>query len=235
MKKLLSSVLAVVLCFSVICPVMAAEDDFVPSISYKGAPELVADEDGNYGIMMLSTGDEEGVGEDCLVVTPISEVEGSENIPEDEQEAIMGTYKMLRNGSNKLPYEGDAKDKDMVIRDLFDVRLVCNDGHAEKLAEEGTVLELTFKLGVDADEEVDVMVYVDGEWVPAARVINNGDGTVSIAFEELGLVAISVPAEVESAKTGDSNNVTLWIVVMLAAVVALVAAMVVKHKSATSK
>ncbi len=235
MKKLLSSLLVAVLCFSAVAAVAA--DDFVPSISYKEAPEVVPYENGDYGIMMLSDDWEvlDGISEECLEITPISEVDESDVIPEEEKKEILDVYASLTDGSMKIPYEGEFADQEMVIRDLFDARLVCDDEHAEKLLEKGVVLELTFDLGIAADEKIAVMVYVDGEWVPAVRVINNGDGTVSIAFEELGLVAISVPAEVESAQTGDNASVGMWVVIMLAAVAALLIIFIAKNKRRASK
>jgi len=36
------------------------------------------------------------------------------------------------------------------------------------------------------------MSYVNGEWIPAEEIINNGDGTVTITFKQLCPVAIAV-------------------------------------------
>ncbi len=240
MKKLICGFMSLVLCLSFVGPVMA-EEEFVPSISYKGAPDVVPTEDGYYGIMLTSDDweiiENGELGEECIEITPISEVEDFDDIPEDEKKTILDVYEQLTDGTMEIPYEDDFKDEEMVIRDLFDLRVVCDDGHDAELAKDGVLLEMTFDLGIDADTEVSFMVYVDGEWVPAAKIVNNGDGTVTVAFENAGLVAISVPSDVEAPKTGDTNgnNIVLWSGVMVAAAVVLVALVIFNRKAKTAK
>ena len=40
--------------------------------------------------------------------------------------------------------------------------------------------------------EVAVFSYVDGEWIEAVSVTNNGDGTVTVVFEDICPVAFAV-------------------------------------------
>jgi len=98
MKKWISLLMILVLCTLMVCPVLAAGDDFTPSVSYKPAPD-VEDKPGN------------------LVITPIGDVDKSTEIPDDAREQLKDLYEDLLNGDTDLPDE--AKDK--VIRDLIDV------------------------------------------------------------------------------------------------------------------
>ena len=63
MRKILSFMVVVLLCFGMVTPALAAKDSFVPSIGYKDGPDIVDAEM-----------DEEDVV-DCLVVTSIEEAE----------------------------------------------------------------------------------------------------------------------------------------------------------------
>lgn len=297
MKKLMNFVMVLVLCFASVLPV-AAEEPFVPSISYKGGPEIVPNEDGSYGAL-LNSSDWSIVDKlegKCLRLTPLSEVEASDVIPEEEKEWIINAYRRLLDKSMEIPYEGEFEDLDMVIRELFDLRLLCDDGHDEELQEDGVVLEITLDLGVDKNEKVSIMIYAqdewltaetenntvpgliktsqvinkenkggllqtstktnsnalnnglvktatasatddNGKWVPAAKVTNNGDGTVTIAVEECGLIAASVPAENEPAKTGDINgaNIAILTICAVAAAGVLTGLLFVRHRKATNK
>ena len=78
MRKLMSLTLALLLCFSVCGTAFAAEDDFVPSITYKDGPGLIVEEDGegNRTVGTICGEDEEvldNVAPECLVVTTIAE------------------------------------------------------------------------------------------------------------------------------------------------------------------
>ena len=73
MKKALALVLVLVMCFAFAAPALAETNDFVPSITYKGIPEIIdayfVDEDGN----VLDDIHE------CLIVTSITQAEAGEN------------------------------------------------------------------------------------------------------------------------------------------------------------
>ena len=224
MKRIVCMVVALLICLCAAGPAFAAEG-FVPSISYKDHPEVT---------FPVSLVDKEGkevekVEEGCLVVTSIGKVDESKEIPEDAKKELKDVYKKLSDGSMTLPTDGGS---DLVIRDLFDVSLICTDGHKEELAKEGVYLEVTFDLQVAAGTEVTVMVYLDGQWVSVPKVTNNGDGTVTVLFEDICPVAFAVSEASHNppAQTGDNSNIVLWSGIMAVAAGALVCMLVFRRK-----
>ncbi len=238
MKKTLCLITVMALVLALACSVCAAQDDFVDSITYKGAPALVFDLDGNIGTLYDVNGQViDKISPECLVITSIADVDKSDKIPEDARKELKEVYAALMDGSMELPYE---TDQDMVIRELIDASWLCagsEEDHEAMLAPEGVTLELTFDLGVDKDTNVVVMTYIDGKWAPIVSVKNNGDGTVTCVFEEICPIAFSVPVKDNTppAQTGDQTDLTLWISIMCASALALAAVVVLflrKNKSA---
>lgn len=173
MKKIISVVIAIVVCLSLVGVVMAAEGVFTPSVTYKGQPDVTAVEGA------------EGTG--CLRIVPYAEREAL--LSAEEAALLEEVYTKLENGELKLPKE------EAVVRELLDVALACDHDHAAQFAAGEIAITVTFDLGVEADEVVSVYSYVevDGEykWVEA-QVANNGDGTVAATFAKLCPVAIAV-------------------------------------------
>lgn len=224
MKKIICLAVALLVCFCAVGPAYAAEG-FVPSITYKDHPQVkfpvsLVDEDGN-------TIDE--IDEGCLVVTSIGEVDESKDIPEDARKELKEVYQKLQDGSMELPTDGK---EDYVVRDLFDVSLICTDGHKEELEKEGVYLEVTFDLKVASGTDVVVMVYLDGQWVPVPMVTNNGDGTVTVLFEDICPVAFAVSeaSHTPPAQTGDNSGIVIWGAVMAVAAAALVVMLMFRRK-----
>ena len=172
MKKILSIVLAIVVCLSLVGIVAAAGDAFVPSITYKGQPEVTAVEGAD--------------GDGCLRIVPVAE---ADQLPEADRELLLKVYNELNDGTMTPPTEG-------TIRELLDVALCCDHDHAKQFAAGEIAITVTFDLGVEGDAAISAHSYVevDGEykWVEAESVVNNGDGTVSVTFKKLCPVAISV-------------------------------------------
>lgn len=242
MKKWMTSLLAIVMCIALATPVMAA--DFVKSIEYKPAPEIIYDDDDIIGHIV----DEDGTilsdeHKDCIIITPISESDTLED--EEARKLLEDTYNEFASGEKKLSDvsglnelakevlgEGKTGD-DFVIRDFFDIMFVCSD--YEKLKEHGTTIDLTFNTGIAAGTYITAMVYIDGEWVLLKNVINNGDGTVTVTFDDVCPVAFLVPAESiveETPSTGDNNFQTIitWSAVAIVALGAMVAAVTVYRR-----
>lgn len=208
MKKIVALILALVLILAVVAPAFAA-GTFVPSVSYKDGPEIE---------------DAEMNGEDvghCLIVSSISDAKNkSTDIGQDDRDQLLEVYDQLEDGTMKLPIE-----EDHVIRELVDVSFAetgCvgnTHGHEEWLAEAGNTVTVTFDMGVGKGVEVIVMVYVEGQWIPAEKVTNNGDGTVTVVFEDICPVAFCVVKdEVDGpAQTGDmlGQNLMLWVLLMV--------------------
>ena len=225
MRRLIGWIAVFVLCFSMACPAQAAE--FVPSAGYKDHPNVdgpikLVDEDGNVV---------DDVDDGCLVITSVAEAEDSDEIPEDAKKELLDVYQKLTDGTMTLPY---VDDQEYVIRDLIDISLICDDGHKEKLEEEGVYLELTFELGVVPGIEVVVMVYIDGQWVAVPGVTNNGDGTVTVLFEDICPVTFSVPVESHNppAQTGDTSGILIWTAVLVVSAAALVVLLISRRKAA---
>lgn len=197
MKKVICLCLAVLLCLSIAVPAFAAENEFVPSITYKPQPEIIPEEDGGIGVIRDKKGEAiDSILPDCLCVTPVANIwDDSIVVPKKTEERLLAVYNGLVDGSMELPYEkfGAGLDaSNMVIRDLFDVDMIC-ETHRKMLEKKGNTLELTFNLGVAPDEKIFAMV-LDAEtqeWLPV-ETVNNGDGTVTCTLEKLGVVAFSV-------------------------------------------
>jgi len=241
MKRIICLLVVLMLCLSIAAPAYAAEDTFVPSISVKDSPELVpfGDEFGNLFIGKILDEEDnviDNVPQDCLVITPISEAETSEKIPEDARETLISVYNQLVDGSMKLPYEkvsAELNASNMVIRELVDISWLCED-HPETLAANGITLELTFDLGVRPGEDVVVMTYINGQWNPIEKVVNNGDGTVTCEFEEICPVAFSVSKDAGTnyPQTGDNMDIALWSTLLAVSFVAIAAMFIFYRKSA---
>ena len=227
MKKLLSLLVVLTLCCSMVLPAFAEE--FVPSISYKDVPEVIIDP------CFVEDDVRKELDKGCLDITPVSEALA---VPEAERtpaEALLvEVYGKLLDGSMKLPVGGQMararstepeETKYYIIRDLFDASLVCGDyhtdpSHVEELAKPGVCLEITFDLGIAADEEIMVMTYIDGVWAPIERITNNGDGTLTCLFEEICPIVFCVEDEnqVPTPPTGDTQRQELmfWVIMMVA-------------------
>lgn len=239
MKKIIALTMALVLCCVLVSPAMAAE--FVPSITEKGAPELVTevDEDGNViiGRIVDTNGNLLGyIHQGCLVVTPLYEVHFSEMIPEEAKEMLLYVYEQLKVDDMVIPYEkfnANLNPDNMVIRDLFDVSWLCAD-HPDIVAPAGIYVELTFRLGIGADTDLYVASFKNHQWNPIVSTTNNGDGTVTCLFEDFCPISFSVPmgSDTPPSQTGDPADLTLWIVLMAVSAVALGAVLVIGKKKA---
>lgn len=242
MRKLISLILALMLCLSVCGVVCAAEDDFVPSISYKPGPSLETGRDdggrATIGTIYDASGNILGYvyDEDCLAITTIAEALDDVNtgIPADAEALLEQVYQELLNDNMELPYEND---EDMAIIHLLDASFLCagaTDGidHESVIAPEGVYLELTFDLGVGANVDVVVMSYVDGRWVEV-KAVNNGDGTVTCQFEKICPIAFAVPTgAVETPKTGDTAaaELGLWVALLATSTLAVAALVIFRRK-----
>lgn len=226
MKKMICMVIGLLLCVSMALSVAAAENGFVPSITYKDGPE----------IEKVTLGEEKVDG--CVVVTSIVQAkEKTTDITQEERDLLLELYEVLSDGTMSLPLE-----KGYVIRELVDVSFehegCCNrEDHHDKDAElkkEGVTLSVDFALGVSKDAQIIAMVYIDDEWIPIENVENNGDGTVTCEFEDIGPVAFIVneSADVDAPWTGDEagRKLGLWIGVMAVCAVGVVALIVVMNK-----
>lgn len=238
MKKVLSVLLIVAMMCGVMCAVSAAETEFVPSINEKPAPELVQDEHGNVGQILDANGNVIAfVSMNCLVVTPVSQAENSDDITEEAKDTLLDVYDALTDGNMQLPAEEldpNLSHDELVVRDLFDLSWDCNHNpsHEEMVEAEGVMLQVTFKAKAAANAEIHVMTYKNDEWNPIVSVTNNGDGTVTCVFEHLCPVAFVYGEDTTVPPTGFQFNaeMMLWIAVMAVSAVALATVVIARRK-----
>lgn len=229
MKRIVTLLLALVLCAGMAVPALAADNKFVPSISYKDGPDIIS-------------GDLDGtpVGS-CLIVSSITDCrDKTTDIYQEDRDLLLEVYKELSDGTMKLPLE-----EDYVIRELVDVswkKTSCVENphpHREDLKKEGTLLTVDFDLGVPKGIPVIVMTYINGKWEPVESVVNNGDGTVTVIFEDICPVVFCVdPNDVYMPpKTGDQarQDMILWISLMAVSVIAIVVLLVLRKRSRRRK
>ena len=205
MKKLICIFAMLALCLSLICPAFAAEEDFVPSISYKDGPEIIDSE--------------EAFNIQHLVVTSIKDAqEKTTDVSQEDRDLLLYLYDQLLSGEMELPL-GDGV-QNAVIRDLVHVGFTnaceaSGDGHETKLDQEGVTLSLTFHLGIDDHTTVLVMSYLHGQWEMVEQVTNHGDGTITCIFEDVGPVAFVVCDQVQEPQPKDPSNGNLWLWLIL--------------------
>ena len=244
MRKVICLLTALLLCMSMLVPAFAAEEGFVPSITYKPNPEVVPvtgeDGKGYCGVIRDANGKViDYIDHACLRITPIAHVWDEEiDVPKEIEDLLLLVYNGLNEGSLKVDYTKHKADLDpsqMVIRDLFDVRWACED-HAKMVEEAGIVLELTFDLGVLSDAQVYAQTYDENgkQFGPIISAENNGDGTVTCVFEHLCVVEFSM---LVSAKAGSGSaagasrpDVMPWVALLSVAVAAAVGVVVVGKK-----
>ena len=244
MKKIVCLFTVLVLCLCLAAPVFAADDGFVPSITYKPTPNIVpvVDENGNEAIGVVCN--EKGepvdyVDHACLVVTPVAHIWDSEaKVSEEVKDLLSMVYEGLSDGTLSIPYEklgSNANATNMVIRDLLDARWVC-DEHGAMVEKDGVTFEITFDLGVVADANIYALTFDENtkEWTPILKTVNNGDGTVTCTFEHLCVVAFVMSQGENAAPTDDAQPMSLMpaIIALAVAVVGVVVVVVIKNKKA---
>lgn len=233
MRKMISLLGVLLICATLACPVLAAENTFVPSISYKDGPEIETAIQGEQE--KLSEG--ENVS-DCVVVSSITDAKNkTTDIYQENRDLLLEVYEKLSDGSMTLPL-----DEGYVIRELVDVSHKKTDcvetehTHEPDLNKEGIVISVDFDLGVKKTTEVQVLSYHDGQWAPVISVENNGDGTVTCVMEHFCPVVFCVDADAEVVppQTGDNagTELILWSVLLVVSLLAIVCLAVYRRKFA---
>ena len=232
MKRFFAIITAVMVCVSLMVPAMAAQE-FKPSVTNKPAPEVIAARIINKEGKIIKE-----VGEECLIITSVAEANTSTEIPAASKAVLLSVYDKLMDGSMTIPYEKHNPKLDpskMVIRDLFDATFVCEECPA-LLEPEGVVLEIVFDLNVEPGVEVYTMTYKNDEWNPIVSTVNNGDGTVTATFEKLCPVEFSInTSSTPPSGTGDQGNTSLWAIIAISALAAIVVLTVVYNVSSKKR
>ena len=224
MKRVIVILLLLALCLSLLLPAFAAEDDFVPSISYKDGPEITDAEMESEDV------------EECLVITSLKgATEKTTDIAQEDRDLLLEVYGKLMSGEMKLP-TGEG----FVIRELVDLnwsQTGCVEDehtHEEELKKENVTVTVDFDLGLNVDSELLVFAYHDGAWDRVEDVRINGDGTITCVFEHFCPVAFSVRQEPGGSQTGDEARESLMLYgVLMALSMTAVAVLVICRKKHT--
>ena len=224
MKRVIVILLLLALCLSLLLPAFAAEDDFVPSISYKDGPEITDAEMESEDV------------EECLVITSLKgAAEKTTDIAQEDRDLLLEVYGKLMSGEMKLP-TGEG----FVIRELVDLnwsQTGCVEDehtHEEELKKENVTVTVDFDLGLNVDSELLVFAYHDGAWDRVEEVRINGDGTITCVFEHFCPVAFSVRQEPGGSQTGDEARESLMLYgVLMALSMTAVAVLVICRKKHT--
>lgn len=222
MKKMICLLTALLLCMMTVVPAFAAEDDFVPSIEIKDSPDV---EDAVVG--------GESVAATMVVTSVLQALEQSTGISQEERDHLLEVYEAINNDKVQPP----VTDENYVITALVDVSFVGTD--LEETLEAGKAgVTVTFDLGVQAVTTVEVFSYVDGKWYQASHVVNNGDGTVTVILDYLGVVAFCMDsdAEITPPATGDlaMGDIALWGGMLLVSGAMLVFVVLMRRKASAN-
>lgn len=202
MKKLSAIALALLLLATLAVPAFAAENEFVPSISYKDGPELDKAEM-----------NEEDVTP-CLVITSILQAKNKKtDITQPERDLLLEIYEKLKTNEMILPLEKE----DFVVRELIDISwrytdcVQTNHNKDEWLSQPNNTVTVTLKTNIPSDMDVVVMVYVNEQWVEVSNVTRNAN-SLTCVFEDIGPVVICVrETDATPPQTGDAVGRILWL------------------------
>ena len=222
MKKMLCLIAVLALAITVFVPAFAAEDDFVPSISYKDGP-VIDEAEMNGGAM-----------EDCLVITSLKgAVEKTTDISQADRDLLLDVYDRIVKGEISLPMP-----EDYIVRELVDIsweEIGCVQSehpHEDELKKEGVAVKIHFDLGIKPEDELKVYAYHDGQWDEVQILELTEDGDAICLFEHFCPVAFCVKSEKNIDPTGDlsAESLLLWIVLLSVSTAAVVVMYVNRRK-----
>ena len=222
MKKGIVAIALLAICLSLVCPAFAAEDDFVPSISYKDGP-VVNDAEMN-----------EEKTDGCIVITSLKGAEEkTTDISQEKRDLLLNVYGKLVAGEMSIPTPGDY-----IVRELVDIsweQLDCielNHTHEDELKQDGVVAKISFNLGVKVEDELLVFAFHNGQWDPVEVLEVDANGNATCLFEHFCPVAFCVKNEKDIDPTGDISvdGLVLW-GLLLAVSCAAVVVMSVKRRA----
>lgn len=198
MKKLVCLFIAVLMCCSMVLPVMAEENGiFIPSMD---------------AVLTSITVDGEDVSSLFGVFAMPGIKDGSADVSEDDGQLFMDAYDALSNGEKEIPMDGDFAFADMMLLDLNE----SNPEAAallEKLAN-GAKLTVTLKPGLEELEGTRAFTLVDDQWQLVENYTINPDNTVTCVLSAPGPIVIVTPEgtadeeEEEQGAEGFTNGST---------------------------
>ena len=205
MKHIIRTV-ALVLVISMLSVAAFAAEGFVPSVEQKDEPQVVAPKtevDGKPAVVVKDADGKIMAADDPEVVkvTPMSKAK--DQTPEVKQK-MEEAFTDIAEAKDLTVIAPELKDvmkemkvetpvENLVVRDL--INLEVSEALVEALKTEGNSLELSFEMELEEDQQLIVMVKgEDGKWVviPAEDVTVNADGTVTVKFTVVGVIAFVV-------------------------------------------
>lgn len=189
MKKTITSICAVLTAAMLVLPVSAAK--YTPSVTQKGAPTAAAF---TPSVQQKGAPTVEQTGVRVTALVDLSKA------PKEVQETVEEAYKVIAEAESleeAVPtladvlkeMDTDLTAEDLVVRDLFYLEL---EKELEETLEKEKEVAVTFEVeGMEADDFLMVMVFVDGEWVivDAENVESSEDEEVTVTFEAVGPIA----------------------------------------------
>ena len=246
MKKIIAILTALVLVVCMGTTAFAAE--FTPSVVEKDAPTVVGKVEGGNsyaGTIVDKNGNEvEKIPYVELIVTPVSKVDTSTEIPAASKADLKEAYAALSKADVKLSdlikeLDDDVKASlgkdvtvdDLIIRDLFDASLVDNNGQLVTIDKDHRLV-VTFDIGIEKGKAVFAMKYnEEKKWESIYAIHNNGDGTVTCEFDYLCPIAFLVEGEADSSDTGDTSvSLLVWAGIAVVSAALIVVLFVIKRK-----
>lgn len=189
MKKTITSICAVLTAAMLVLPVSAAK--YTPSVTQKGAPIAAAF---TPSVQQKGAPTVEQTGVRVTALVDLSKAS------KEVQEAVEEAYKVIAEAESleeAVPtladvlkeMDTDLTAEDLVVRDLFYLEL---EKELEETLEKEKEVAISFEVeGMEEDDFLMVMVFVDGEWVivDAENVEIGEDETVTVTFEAVGPIA----------------------------------------------
>lgn len=189
MKKTITSICAVLTAAMLVLPVSAAK--YTPSVTQKGAPTAAA------FTPSVQQKDAPTVEQTGVRVTALVDLSKA---PKEVQETVEEAYKVIAEAESleeAVPtladvlkeMDTDLTAEDLVVRDLFYLEL---EKELEETLEKEKEVAISFEVeGMEKEDFLMVMVFVDGEWVivDAENVEMSEDEAVTVTFEAVGPIA----------------------------------------------
>lgn len=216
MKRILKSLAAIALVVSTMTVMAAANSNFMPSVEYKGAPEILEAIDAS-GKDVLS----------WVIVTPYSQ---RHTLPDHHNDSFIDAYgevdtkelyQILVNSKEKVPESAEQ----LVVTDLFYV----HEFEDREMIE--NPVEVTFQTKLGPHAYVKVFEYVDGEW-QLLPVTLHADGTISVKVNQWGPFAIVSDVKEESSSVSSPQTGVTASVLPLAAAVVCVGLAAIRKRNA---
>ncbi len=191
MKKVFSVLMAVMLCALSAMPAFAAGDDFVPSVMGVYAPEVVADDDGDYGKAYSEDNTVVySLDEDDVQTIPLADADKADGLLKDELPAAYQEIVDAESLADLLPELDDIADgrvpgssaDDFIVTDIFGLQFSdevkeSNPAYVTvtlncKNYQNGTAPVIMFK-AVGSDEWITI---------GSEDIVINADGTLTVSF-----------------------------------------------------